>query len=1061
MTDSSKLLLGAVVVVAVAAGAMLLVEDGDSATGGGAATVSPSASGEASRETELAEASPGAEDSLGALKASAPSALQAEVAAPETAVTSLAMSEAPAEGTISGRVVDPGGRPVEGARIVYHGDDEARFLRRFGAPDDAPSPEPETTSGRDGRFALTVPVADDAASDDDRPFFNMGGSRIVATHEAFAVLVHDAASPEESGEDVNVGTLSMATGSTVEGRVVDSGGRPVSEAKVVVQSLSADPQGEQSMLALFGGQLANQYTTATTTAEGRYRISGVRPGPVAVHAEAEGYQVAQLDDLQTEPSLTLSASDLVMETGASIAGWVVDGDGQPVEGASVRVSSVSRLVIRRMDDMPRHQIGQEARLRAETDAEGHFVLNGLGLGQYSVHASADGYARGTLDNVPAGTSDLSVSLDKLGGLLLSLRSALDDSMVDGATVLAEPAPEPGAFMMRGGGEDLDVLLGQEAIDGSGVDTDPMGMYFVSGAGSSGLELRIRAQGFAAVTVVTPSIAPGSVVEFDVLLRPESVISGIVADSTGMPVSGATVRLAEFVAPPSGHGGQFEIRREIRRGLGGSGDSGDAWKSALSDESGAYVLRGIPQGDWELTASAEGFAADEPVMVALTEGQSLHDVAVKLLVAGSLAGMVVEQDGTPVKGAQVTISPVAPASSAALDPMQARLASLMGNDESQRARSDSDGQFEVPDLLPGLYDVKLVKEQGMRMGGAMMIVMDGSDTSADEGQRVEVIAREAAWVELVKPLTSSLTGRVLAGGRPMPGVSVEMKEAGSFMPFGGRSAVTDDDGRYLFDDVEPGDYDISGIVSGAALPEERSVKLRGGQETQQDLLFAGSTVSGRLVDRETGEGVAGATINLTSDAEATSGGATESVMTMAFVSAGPGGAESSMTMDLGGGDLSQVRTSSNGDFRVEWVKPGTYGIETQGGGYITAQAGPFEVTEGHDEDDIVIKADRGASLSGRVVSGQSGQFLDGVPVRLASLDGSESQMSSTVEGRYSFDGLGAGEYTVSVMGSGFGSAPLASEEVTLVKGEPHTRDLTTTGEAVAPGGGGGMSITIGG
>ena len=1058
--DSSKLLLGVVLVVAVAAGAMLLLEDGDSTGGGGAATVSPSASGEASREMQLQGAAPEDDDLLAGLNPSAPSALQADVVAPLLAEGALALAEAPPEATLSGRVVDPKGRPVMGARIVYHGSNDQVILRRFGGSDVALAADPETVSDRDGRFVLTVPVPDDESAEEDRPFFVMNRSRLVATHEAFSVLVHDAPSPELD-EHVDLGTLSMTMGSSVEGRVVDQGGRPMSGAKVVVQSLAADPMGERGMMQLLGGRLANLYTTVTTAADGHYRISGVRPGPVSVTAEAEGFQVAQLDDLQAEANLTLSAADLVLEAGAFIAGWVVGGDGEPVAGASVRVSSLARLVIRRMQDVPRQQIGQEARLRAETDDDGHFVLNGLGLGQYSVHVTADGYARATLDNVPAGTSDLSLALDKLGGVLLSVRSALDDGMIDGALVLAEPAPEEGAFMIRRGGEDFDVLSGQDAVDASGIDTDPAGMYFIQGAGAAGLELRIRAEGFAAVTVVTSSVAPGSVSEFDVLLRPESVISGVVLDATGRVVPGATVSLADYVPPSSAIGGRFAFRREISREIGGPGNSADDWRKALSDESGAFTLRGIPQGDWELTASAEGFAGDDPVLVALTEGESRHDVEVTLLVAGSLAGVVLEQDGSPVNGAQVIVSPVAPASSESLDPIHARLASLMGNDDSQRAHSDRDGHFEVADLLPGLYDVKLVKPQGMRMGGAMMIIMDDSANSADEGQRVEVLAREESWIELVRPPTSSLTGRVLAGGRPISGVSVELKEADSFMPFGGQSATTDSDGRYLFEDVAPGDYDVSGIVPGAALPEERTVQLRGGLESQLDLHFSGSTVSGRLIDRETGVGVGGATINLTADAELTEGARPQTMMTMAFVTAGPGGSGSSMTMDLGGGDLSQVRTKPNGDFRIEWVKPGSYGIETQGGGYISAQAGPFEVKNGHDEDDVVIQADRGASLSGRVVSGQSGQLLDGVPVRLESSDGSESQMSSTVEGRYDFDGLSGGEYTVSVMGSGFGSAPLASEMITLTQGEPHTLELTTTGEAVPPSAGGGMSITIGG
>ncbi|MFT7464257.1 MAG: hypothetical protein ACI9EF_002607 [Pseudohongiellaceae bacterium] len=1062
VTDSSKLIIGAALTVAVAAGAMLLVQDDGPVASREGLQALP-AGAESARKTTLPDAARDQGSGLGALATTAPAALKADVLAPELDMAAAAQSEEVPDAQVRGRLVDEGGRPVAGARLVYHGDNRLALGRRFGEESESPAPLTEATSDRDGRFELSVPMDDEEQQGDDegRIFFAGNVARVAAIHSAFTVLIHDCPTMV-SGEDSDLGTLTMITGSQIQGRVVNAAGRPISEAEVTVRSHVSDLGSTGGLLSLFGGRLADTYTSMVTGNDGRFSISGVRPGPVTLSGEADGFQVTQLNELVTEPGLTLSAGDVVLAEGASISGWIVDASGDAVEGAEVRVSSLSRLVIRRMEDMPRQQIGQEMRLRAETDGDGFFSLDGLGLGQYTVHVSADGFARSSRDNVPAGTTDLSIGLDKLGGLLLSVRSSVDDSMVDGATVFASPAGFSGGFAQRLEAGGLDVLEGQAAVDASGIDTDPSGMYYVSGAGADGLELSIRAEGFAAATVTITTVGPGSVEEFDVLLRPESTISGVVLDITGQVVPLATVRLEEFVAPSNSFNGEFEVSREIRREIGGPGASGsDDWKRAQADDKGAFALKGVPHGEWELSATADGFAADDPVRVSLVEGQSVNGVEVPLLVAGSLSGIVVEQDGEPVKGARVTIAPVSPASSTSADPFAGRLAAMMGDDDSRRANTDQDGHFKVSDLLPGLYDVKLVKQQGMRMGGAMMIIMDGSDSGGDDGERVEIRAREETFVEVVRPPTSKLTGRVLAGGRPIPGVTVELKEAGSFLPFGGRSAETDDMGRYVYEEVEPGDYDVSAIVPGSAMPEERTVTLRSGQEGQQDLVFAGSTVSGRLVDRDTGEGVGGVTINLTSDAVSSEATGAVGAISMSFVTAGPGGGGSSMTMDLGGGDLSKVRTSPNGDFRIEWVKPGSYGIDTQGGGFIPAEFGPFDVKQGRDVEDISIKADRGAVLAGRVMSGQSGQLLDGVPVQLSSLSGGDSNMAMTENGRYTFDGLSSGEYSASVMGSGFGSAPLASELVTLVQGESHTLDLTTTEEAVAPSPGGTTYTTSGG
>jgi protocatechuate 3,4-dioxygenase beta subunit len=1038
---------------------MLLVQDeGEAEVGGGATTLSSAP--DVARKTDL-PSGPAADEKLGAPAATAPSALQAKVVAPETNSPQLSAAEEVAQTTLTGRVVDPSGRPVSSARIVYHGSGDRMILRRFGSTDATSMEDPETMTDRDGRFSLTVALPDsEQGEEDDLIFLGGRGARLVATHDAFTVLVQDCPTLEQ-GREVDMGTLSMDMGSQVAGRVLDEAGRPVGGAEVTVRSVESDPMGRRGIMGLLGGQLAELYTAAVTDADGRFFVTGVQPGQLSVSGQADGYQVAQLDSIESEPGLTLSVGDLVLSAGASIAGWVVDGKGEPIEGANVRVSSVARLVIRRMEDVPRQQLGQEMRLRAATDADGHFELHGLGLGQYTLHVSSDGYAGRQKENVVAGTLDVSLSLDKLGGLLVSVRSSLDDGMVDGAKLKANAAPAGGGFSMRfGGGGGLDILEGEQAVAAAGVDTDPAGMYFVQGAGSTGTMLEIVADGFAAASVTAPSVSPDSIVEFDVLLMPESVIAGIVLDATGQAVPHASVRLAEYVAPPTMQGGRFEMRREIRREIGGGGGGGDEWKRTSSDENGAFSLRGIPEGDWELTASADGFASDDPAVVSLAVGDSVRDVEIIMLVAGSVVGIVIGQDGSPVQGASLTVTPFDPGSASSSNPMAARMAALMGGGaETRRTSSDAEGHFAVKDLLPGLYDVKLAKQHGMRMGGAMMIILDSAGNDSDVGERVEVLPREEAWVELVRPPTASLSGRVLAGGRPMPGVSVELNEANSFMPFGGRSAETDGTGRYVFEDVEPGEYDVSAIVSGAALPEERSVDLLGGIESQADLIFSGSTVSGRVVDRESGVGVPGVTINLSSNAKASSNFESVGNISLAFVTSDGGGAGSGMTIDMGGGDLSKVRTGQDGVFRIQWVKPGSYGIETQGGGYTTAKAGPFDVKEGRELDDIEIEADRGAVLTGSVVSLETGKLIDSAPMRLESLDGSDVRVGMVQAGRYEFDGLSAGQYTVSVMGSGFGSAPMAMESVTLTTGEMRILDLTTSAQGMSAGPG--MSFGFGG
>ncbi len=194
-----------------------------------------------------------------------------------------AQSAAPeGSATLAGRVVDPDGEAVAGAR-VYLPMDWERPDRRPARPEVAARPEPRARTGFDGRFRFSV------ERDDPDPARAGAGSHVLALADGFGPTSGPA------GEPGREPTLTLARDDApIEGRVVDLEGRPVAGVSVRVASVQVPKTGtldawiEEARLdrkawselsnALLGPDLlrgSGLGPKATTDASGRFRLLGI------------------------------------------------------------------------------------------------------------------------------------------------------------------------------------------------------------------------------------------------------------------------------------------------------------------------------------------------------------------------------------------------------------------------------------------------------------------------------------------------------------------------------------------------------------------------------------------------------------------------------------------------------------------------------------------------------------------------------------------------------------------------------------------------------------------
>ena len=259
-------------------------------------------------------------------------------ARPEATVQAAAPDEDGRPIAVSGRVLDPAGRPFAGARL-YVG-----YAPRRSEPDSTahrPAYPLRATSGADGgfRFVFTRSGLDERYLDASRPV-------VVAVADGLGLDWAEIGGPAGNATL----TLRLVEDVPVQGRVLGPDRKPLAGARVVVRRLTEGPgPGQVRRPPADGGvlnppracrgPLPGQTRAVLTDADGRFRLTGMGRGRVATLA-LEGTGTAQGEFRAAASATGDRGVEHVVSRPRSVRGVVRDrATGRPVAGVRMSLHS--------------------------------------------------------------------------------------------------------------------------------------------------------------------------------------------------------------------------------------------------------------------------------------------------------------------------------------------------------------------------------------------------------------------------------------------------------------------------------------------------------------------------------------------------------------------------------------------------------------------------------------------------------------------------------------------------------------------------------------------------
>jgi hypothetical protein len=511
------------------------------------------------------------------------------------------------------------------------------------------------------------------------------GSYLVAVHApGYAALRRDVVRP--LGEALTHLRLTLEAGQSLTGRTVVRGrNEPLPMVELVLTA-----HGRELEIWQRAEAPAEERVYASSDERGNFRVDGLATGGYLLEARAPGYARKVLRQVKVPTAGPLTVA---LEEASVIEGFVEDSRGRPASGAEVQVGSRSAsqvvttgegggfsveveagihvLSARRGDeagslDKPvvvstgktvrdvRLRLGPGATLeglvvakssgapvagahvdvsplgnsgdsgRAVTDDTGHFSVSGLAPGSYDVVVNAPGFTQ-LIRRGPTVAPGERFSLE----LQLSGSGTVEGHVRDAAG-----QPVTGARVAGGSTGDAPAET----------RTDAEGAYRIEGLSTGVQYFRASREGATLGATRSVEVTEGGTARLDFTLEETGTVEGVVRSTSG-PLPSEPLSVMAFAEARNGAGPSSMGRTEV--------DASGNFRLTLPE--GSYRMHVIP------TESRLSYTP-QPKLVQVEAGKTVRaELTWKegTRNAYTVQGIVLEPDGMPSPGAEVTLSTQAP------------------------------------------------------------------------------------------------------------------------------------------------------------------------------------------------------------------------------------------------------------------------------------------------------------------------------------------------------------------------------------------------------------------
>jgi hypothetical protein len=404
-------------------------------------------------------------------------------------------------------------------------------------------------------------------------------------------------------------------------------------------------------------------------------------------------------------------------------------------------------------------------------------------------------------------------------------------------------------------------------------------------------------------------------------------------------------------------------------------------SLNADAGGRFTISDLPAGDYNVSASKQGFAPTAPVHVALGPGE--NDVTIKLLPFGRITGTVVDDAGDPILNASI----------------QLFRAAIQGGRRVIQPASHSTtndlGEYHVASLPPGRYFVS-VTAQPEPDGTAYARTFYGGGTDIGSASPLELPPGGSQRADVrMRPVQSfAVRGTIVNLPEHMhPYLNIARRGSVLAANEGHATQVDPATGHFEFRGVTPGDWIVT-----AGCFDQGAQMFGTGEVVVSDSDTEGLTVA------------MGKAIELTGSVNVEGANAQSANLRSVYVALRPSkdGSQPAMGASL----------KEDGSFSLAGVQPGEYVLATRaqepwyvksvrmGGREIGG--GPFTVSAtGGDGLIEITLATGGGEINGTVVDGTT-PALEGFVLILGA--GQERVLRIDGTGKFHVGSLAPGDYT---------------------------------------------------